>query len=327
MKNLIIPVLMYCFTLLQPRLLQAQHDFSVMFFNAENFFHPSDDSLTEADNDFTPEGLRRWTFYRYHKKRAAINKMILGISGWSPPSVVCLCEIENREVLEDLVGHPLLADLQYEILHREGPDHRGMEVAMLYRPDILHCTDTSWIPIHIGRKPEATREILAAEFTFPRGKSDPDTLVCFMNHWTSKYGGEIASEHKRLNQATILADSIKAILISSPGKLVVAGGDFNEDSGSPACASLLQSGHIRELAPSPGRGSYKYQGRWSFIDHIYIAGNTESFDLDAAVWDHPFLLEQDEKYTGEKPFRTYAGYAYRGGVSDHLPLLLKIAPR
>ena len=35
---------------------------------------------------------------------------------------------------------------------------------------------------------------------------------------------------------------------------------------------------------------------------------------------HPFLLEEDEKYGGDKPFRTYNGMKYWGGFSDHLPV-------
>jgi hypothetical protein len=45
---------------------------------------------------------------------------------------------------------------------------------------------------------------------------------------------------------------------------------------------------------------------------------------EAVIFDAPFLLEEDEKYYGKKPFRTYLGPRYNGGISDHLPVYLDL---
>ena len=34
------------------------------------------------------------------------------------------------------------------------------------------------------------------------------------------------------------------------------------------------------------------------------------------------LFKTDKTYHGTRPFRTYYGYKYEGGYSDHLPLLV-----
>jgi hypothetical protein len=78
---------------------------------------------------------------------------------------------------------------------------------------------------------------------------------------------------------------------------------------------------------SPGTVStpvstYKYQGNWGSIDHVFVGGRLRAEDCRCFVFRHPLLLEDDAKHTGKKPYRTYTGFSYHGGVSDHLPLLL-----
>ena len=45
------------------------------------------------------------------------------------------------------------------------------------------------------------------------------------------------------------------------------------------------------------------------------------------IVDHNFLMEADKTYGGMKPWRTYVGDYYKGGFSDHLPLLLRLYRR
>ena len=51
-------------------------------------------------------------------------------------------------------------------------------------------------------------------------------------------------------------------------------------------------------------------------------------DLDTCyVNDQLFLLEEDPKYGGVKPRRTYNGFRYQRGFSDHLPLVARFRLR
>ncbi|MEX2371688.1 MAG: endonuclease/exonuclease/phosphatase family protein [Bacteroidales bacterium] len=295
------------------------HRHCIMFYNVENLFHPSNDPDV-ADDDFTPDGNRRWTFYRYNKKLTGICQVILAANGWDPPEVICLSEVENAAVLKDLTRHPFLVKFNYRYLHRDGPDFRGIDVAILYREDRAVCLDTTWITISDSQgNPVKTREILTAKFLL-----EQDTVLVAANHWTSKYGGAMETEPKRVMQARILGRFIDSAITSQPALHIVAGGDFNDVSGSKPLRMLLNSGRLQQIVPASGKSTYKYQGRWDSLDHLFIGGKLKAGNCRAEIPDLAFLLEEDEKETGMRPYRTYRGFAYSGGISDHLPLLLHV---
>ena len=295
------------------------NEYTCLFYNLENMFHPSDEA-TKSDDDFTPEGTRRWTFYRYHKKLTQICKVILAANNWNPPDLICVSELENRQVLENIIAHPLLMKNEYQILHRDSPDHRGIDVAILYRKDKLTCIDTTWLKSKDKKgRCMKTREILCAKFL-----TDHDTLLCAVNHWTSKYGGALETEDKRISQARRLGNHIDSVVLSQPGILVIAGGDFNDASEAKSIQILQKEFVLKEVLPLKGDYTYKYHGKWESVDHAFIGGSLSSDNCKVAVVKIPFLLEEDEKYTGSMPFRTYRGFAYNGGISDHLPLLVHI---
>ena len=47
-------------------------------------------------------------------------------------------------------------------------------------------------------------------------------------------------------------------------------------------------------------------------------------DSRMSILHVPFLTVRDTMYGGEKPYRTYSGPRYIGGVSDHCPILLSL---
>lgn len=297
---------------------QESRSYCCMFYNVENLFHPSVDTLSEDDEDFTPGGARRWTFYRYNRKVAEICKVILAVNGWEPPEIICFSEIENRKVLADIATHPLLLNFHYEILHRDSPDHRGIDVGILYRSSLARCIDTTWIGFsNSSGTPMHTREILAATFAL-----DTDTVLVAANHWTSKYGGAMETEHKRILQAETLDRFIGDALTGRPDLLVIAGGDLNDATGSRPLESVGRESGLSEVLPPADQRTYKYQGKWNSVDHVFTGGRLAASSCRAEVPVLPFLLERDEKHTGMRPRRTYRGFAYSGGISDHLPLLV-----
>jgi hypothetical protein len=70
-------------------------------------------------------------------------------------------------------------------------------------------------------------------------------------------------------------------------------------------------------------GTYRYNGVWNSLDHILISSSLISRFYSCFIGDFPFSVEKDEKYGGIKPFRTYIGPRYHGGVSDHLPIITR----
>ena len=154
-----------------------------MFYNTENLFDPVDDSLT-ADEEYTPTGMRGWTFTKFMLKIRNISKVVLAVGGWDPPDIIGFCEVENRWVLKELTTQTPLKNFGYTIVHYESPDPRGIDVALIYRPDKFKVLNAE--PIHI-RFPfdtaSRTRDILFVKGTVSGG----DTLNIFVNHWPSKF--------------------------------------------------------------------------------------------------------------------------------------------
>ena len=129
------------FLLISMTILRASAQESVfVFYNVENLFDVKDDPAT-ADDEFTPDGEKHWTYDRYMEKLDHIARVLVGVGKWNLPGIVGLCEVENLSVLRDLVSHRLLESNDYQIIHRDSPDERGIDVALLYRKDRAHILD------------------------------------------------------------------------------------------------------------------------------------------------------------------------------------------
>lgn len=293
---------------------------SVLFYNVENYFDSVNDSLIN-DDEFTPDGIRHWTKFRQRDKRDKIAQVILASSGWNPPSIVGLCEIENRSVLDDLVKNSPLRKLEYHIIHRESPDHRGIDVALLYKDDDFRPIDTCWLPIRTKSGAiKKTREIL-----YCKGVILPeDTIHLFVNHWPSRYGGQMRSEPSRILAAKTLRHTLDSIKEQEPNALYLIMGDFNDYPCNRSIKEILCKDDCVNLAlefDTQEIGSHKYKGKWGMLDQMIVSKQWAKSSL--SIVDLKFLLEDDSRYFGQKPLRTYVGPRYVGGFSDHLPILLK----
>jgi hypothetical protein len=56
-----------------------------------------------------------------------------------------------------------------------------------------------------------------------------------------------------------------------------------------------------------------------------VAGDSGAYCFRASIFSLPAMMVEDEARGGMKPFRTYEGMQYKGGYSDHLPILLEIS--
>ncbi|MGD9978159.1 MAG: endonuclease [Bacteroidales bacterium] len=310
----------------------------LMFYNVENLFDPFDDSLTR-DEEFTPKGARHWTWDKMNKKINGVYKVILAVGEFDPPVLVGLCEVENGFVLHRLVNETPLSKFGYRVVHRESPDPRGIDVALLYRPDRFQLKETQFITVTFPDAPKRrTREILYA-----RGLLGGDTLHVFVNHWPSKFGGELESEPGRYAAAHTLRGKVDSIMVFYPDARIVIMGDMNDEpesdpvvGGFGAClvADSLCNGNFINMAAilkQKGYSSYKYQGVWGNIDQIIISTSLLNHKhqlyttaSSTSVFNANFLLEPDDAYVGQKPYRTFTGYKYHGGFSDHLPVYIDL---
>ncbi len=301
----------------------AREKIRIMWYNVENLFYPDNDSIP-GDDEFTPEGVRHWTYYRYQKKITAIAKVVVAAGLWDPPDLVGLCEIEDARVLRDLVRHPILAPYGYRFVHVNSPDHRGMDVVCLYRQKRIRLTGWEVFESKITQEDRGTRDIL--HFWGVWGKSD--SLDLFLVHLISKYSGVGATAELRKRQVSQLVHHVDSVHQVRANSLKVLVGDFNEEmegySMEPMRMGIVGGDTIGRISLEGRLGSYKYRGRWSQIDQFLVCGQVKGYLFNGYMLELPVLLSPDETYGGIKPHRTYVGYRYNGGISDHLPILLDI---
>lgn len=302
---------------------QARRDtLIVMSYNIENFFHADDDSL-KNDDAFTPEGNYHWNFARMNEKADRIKKVITAANGWNWPAIVGLCEIEGPKALSYLLSSSGLNKI-YNGLCYSTPDRRGIAVAMLYDPIKVNIIKSEAINVSVPDSSFFTRDILYAKFLF-----DTDTFHIMVNHWPSKYDGAIESIWKREHVAKHARHVCDSILSVNNQANIILIGDFNDTAEAPALSEVMgarsNDAPYINLSGDTEKSSYKYRGVWGTIDHIIVSPSmcnpTRPIFSVCDLW---FTREDDERYGGYKPFRTYLGQKYHSGFSDHFPVMMKV---
>lgn len=276
----------------------------IVSYNVENLFDCSDDTL-KADDEYLPQGQRRWTPRRYHRKLNEVAKTLLalGYEG-EAPSLVGLYEVENEQVLEALTRQTPLRSAGYRYVITSSADVRGIDVALLYRPDCFRLLSTSPLRANLpGERP--TRDVLhITGLLFP---ALHDTLDLFLLHLPSRMSGAQATEPYRCHVAHAVRQAIDSLCHIRLRPCFLLMGDFNEGPYGKAITHTLRA---KPLAPQPHqrhqkdaqreqedtiilpsdttlyqllsprrpsslrtiKGSYKYQGHWELIDHLLASG-------------------------------------------------------
>lgn len=313
----------------------------VVFYNVENLFDTENDT-TINDEEFLPDGTNHWTTGRYYQKLDNISKTLLNLGGWEMPSIIGLCEIENRRVLDDLIHKTGLERFDYAIVHEESPDARGIDVALLYRPEVFRYIRHERIRITFPFAPDVrTRDVL-----YVTGTIAGDTLHVFVNHWPSRSGGQEASEPRRVFVAGRVRAHVDSILQRNSSAKILVMGDLNDGPGNISVAQTLGAVPPDAMTSSSvlvdpmyelqrkGYGTHKFEGEWSTLDHIILSrGLLDTTQVlsalpgDVAIFQGGWLLEDDAQAPGLKPYRTYTGPVYAGGYSDHLPVYVDLRVR
>ena len=296
----------------------AQESFRILFWNTENLFDYKDDPK-KNDNEFLPDATRRWTYFRYRDKLKNLAKGIIASGDEYVPDLVGLCEVENDSCLYDLTRRSPLKEAGYRYVMTDSPDQRGIDVALLYQRGSFKLLQHQSIRIPFKQVKKApTRDILHVVGKVVSG----DTLDVWVVHYPSRRGGKAKSEPYRLLVAEILKHAVDSVMLVRQNPNVVIMGDFNDGPSSPVMKKLCSDGRLVNLMQGKKEGTYRYRGAWEILDQFLVSENVRT--KNAEVLQHPFLLEEDEKYGGNKPFRTYNGMRYQGGFSDHLPIILDL---
>lgn len=305
----------------------------IMFYNVENLFDTFDDPSTN-DEEFTRDGEKSWSYYRYKKKLNNIAKTIIAVGGWEPPDIIGLCEIENFQVLLDLTTETPLKKFGYQIIHDNSMDRRGIDNALIYLPGKLRKMHQQSIKIPTQNQ-YTTRDILYASFAF----QETDTISLYVNHWPSRYGGKMFSEERRLLAASTLRSHADSILtINTASKLLVIV-DFNDEPSDRSINEILNAKEVESLTENydlynlsfpdynQGEGTLVYKEidyTWFLFDQIIVTpsllngyGLTVK-GMKSNIFKAEWLMENG------RPYRTYQGPIYKGGFSDHLPIFIDL---
>ena len=203
-----------------------------------------------------------------------------------------------------------------------------MDVALLYRKDRFQPLNSQALDMSSDSLRLITRDVLYVKGLLAQN----DTLHFFVNHWPSKYGGATKSRPKRIYVAHQVKAKTDSILKTNNQASIVVMGDLNAEIEEPSVKILMENPPRLHAAHNYNRignkigGTHKYKGQWAIIDHVFVSESLhhqlQQRQVKCEIVDLPFILEEDKTYSGVKPFRTYYGPRYNGGVSDHLPVLL-----
>lgn len=295
---------------------------TVAFYNVENLFD-TDDDPKKNDNDFTPEGYKNWTTERYFEKISHISKVFNTMNKSDWPVIIGLAEVENKTVLKALTKEQDLIDANYEYVHFESPDDRGIDVALMYRPAFFHVLTKKSFAVKNPAFPNSkTRDILYVKGEFYNG----EVFHFYVNHWSSRRDGIQETEPKRVFQASVLKKNIDKVLAEDENAKIVIMGDFNDFPTDISITKTLGAGikntglyNLAYALHMQDKGTISYKNDWGMFDQFIVSQSVFSGGLHLKKKKQTILENDWLIWKGQKPNRTYGGNKYYGGYSDHLP--------
>jgi hypothetical protein len=312
---------------------------TVAFYNLENLFDTINDPLKydEASPIMELKANRSEVYKKKIKNMARVVANIGSDMSNNSPAVIGVCEIENRDVLEDLVNDPLLLAKDYGIIHFEGPDRRSIDVALLYQKALFKPIDSSSHELIIyddlTRKRVYTRDQLLVT-----GKLDGDLIHVIVNHWPSRSGGEARSRSKRVGAAKLNKRIIDSLQSIDPYAKILTMGDLNDDPTNDSVKEALKAKKEKEDVPlkgiynpfekmftDKGYGTTAYRDAWSLFDQIMVTQPLIEEDYSsfrfwkAGIYNKAYLTNKRGRYEGY-PFRSFADGGFTDGFSDHFPV-------
>jgi hypothetical protein len=312
---------------------------TVAFYNLENLFDTINDPLKydEASPIMEMKANRSEVYKKKIKNMARVIANIGADMANNSPAVIGVCEIENRDVLEDLVNDPLLLGKDYGIIHFDGPDRRSIDVALLYQKALFKPIDSSshelLIYDDVTRKRVYTRDQLLVS-----GELDGDLIHIIVNHWPSRSGGEARSRSKRVGAAKLNKRIIDSIQSKDPYAKIFTMGDLNDDPTNESVKKVLKAKKEKKDVPlkgiynpyekmftEKGWGTTAYRDALSLFDQIMMTKPLIEDDYStfrfwkAGIYNPSYMFNKRGRYEGY-PFRSFADGGFTGGFSDHFPV-------
>ena len=338
MRNTILFLIILCATIgnAQEKTYQAT---CVAFYNFENLFDTEDDPEIK-DDEFLPKGKRLWDEKLYKEKLANMAKVV-SIMGTNVtpdgPAILGVCEVENKKVLEDFVKQEKIADREYQIVHHDSPDKRGIDVALLYQAKYFQVE--SMKPHNLGIVKLNGDTLFSRDILLVSGQLNQEKTHIMVNHWPSRSGGENKAAGYRQKAGQLSKHIADSLYQDDPNCNIIIMGDLNDDPTSPSIKKHLAAKGKPEKTTDgglynplcdfykKGNGTTAYRDSWGVFDQIIISKSLLDKEEDhmqyykAEIFKQPWMIQTTGQYKGY-PKRTFSGDAYNGGYSDHLPVMI-----
>lgn len=313
------------------------------FYNLENLFDTINDP-NKNDEEFLPDGKNRWNSEKYTVKLRHMSEAIASIGTYDKDdkfyvpdgvAVLGLSEMENRRVLEDLVAQPAIKDRNYQIIHYDSPDRRGVDVGLIYNPKYFKPTSTKSYPLHVPGQPD----FISRDQLVVSGLFDGEKIHIIVMHWPSRYGGEKRSLPGRMAAAGLCRHIADSIIADEPDAKIIMMGDYNDYPTNKSITKGLRAvGKVSEMKDGDffnpmyelhqkGVGTNYYGDVKGVLDQTIITRALLRTDFSTyqmykpVVHSKEFLKQHGGRYNGY-PYRSFAGGVWQGGYSDHFPVYL-----
>jgi len=339
MKNYILGLLLAIISL--NTIAQEKRNFkihTIAFYNVENLF----DTINDINKNDEASPIMEIKFNRseiYKKKVENMASVIADIGSDlvnKSPSIVGLSEVENRNVIEDLLNNKHLLNKNYDIVHYDSPDERGIDVGLIYNKDVFKVNSTKSHELIIydnnSSKRNYTRDQLVVS-----GLLDNELIHVIVNHWPSRSGGEERSRAGRMAAAELNKKIIDSLQNKYKNAKIITMGDFNDDPHDDSMKKILNAKKYIEdvktngiynpmevILSDQGIGSNAYRDVWQLFDQIlvtepFLNKKYDSYQFyKAGIFNKSYLINKAGRYKGY-PFRSFSWGSFTGGYSDHLP--------
>lgn len=325
---------------------QAHKVVCVGFYNFENLFDTLD-AEHKRDGDFTPTGKLLYNTKVYQEKLGNLSQVVSQMgTELTPdgPAILGVAEIENKKVLEDFVKQPQVQARNYQIVHYESLDKRGIDVGLLYNPKYFSLIESGKITpkLFYDQTPKAAKRdtVWTRDMLWVKGRLDGDIVYVIVCHWPSRRGGSYLRE----GAAQYCKDFIQGIQDDNPRAKIIVMGDLNDDPVSPSVKDVIKAKGVKSQVKKggffnpwtklykSGIGTLAYNDSWNLFDQILLSQSITQNNQDGyyfyknVIFNKSYLISKGGRFKGY-PFRTYSYGKYLGGYSDHLPVYVYLVKK
>ena len=313
---------------------------TVAFYNLENLFDTEDD--TTIYDEASPimemaEGIREEVYQKKLNNMARVLRKIGTDKAQTAPSIIGVCEVENRKVLEDLASHPLLKEFDYGIVHYNSPDRRGIDTGLLYKKQDFKVTNSKSHELVMYDR-QSGKRVYTRDQLVVSGELDGDPMNFIVNHWPSRSGGEQRSRSKRVAAAALNKKIIDSLHSVNAMAKIITMGDLNDDPTNESVKVTLNAQKDREdvqpqMIYNPyiqmlkdGFATTFYRDAGFIFDQIMVTypllheAQQDGYQYwQANIYNPRFMTSKTGRYKGYA-LRSFSNGGFTGGYSDHFPV-------